>query len=240
MPTKNRRRAPSSNAAVDGASPPAWGDASLRLEHRISATRPHPPEEVGDDVPERSVPDPAFADWIRGTFVAATGPLANPDHEHLLEARIGVLWTNVINVSKMRHVLATAEIPQTMGSRWKSARADQQMRDWFEMAPDFVLTFYAPDCRMLDDRSFCALIEHELYHCAQAEDQYGDPKFDRQTGRPMYAIRGHDVEEFVGVVKRYGSTTDQVRQLVAAANAKRLLGDAPISIACGTCARMAA
>jgi hypothetical protein len=149
---------------------------------------------------------------------------ANAEHEHLLDARIGVLWTNVINDRQMRHVMATAEIPQTMGSAWKKARADQQLRDWFQFVPDFVLTFSAPDCLELDDRSFCALIEHELYHCAQAEGVDG-PKFDRLTGAPIYAIRGHDVEEFTAVVQRYGPTSAAVQDLVDAANASPLIGD---------------
>jgi hypothetical protein len=230
-----------STVAGGASSSSTWDDReALRIERRISTTRPHPPDEVGEEVPERFAADTSFADWIRGTFVDASGPLANIDHEHLLDARIGVLWTNVINVTKMRHVLGTAEIPQTMGGAWKRGRAEQQLRDWFELDVDFLLTFYAPECEQLDDRSFCSLIEHELYHCAQAVDQYGAPKFDRDTGRPIFAIRGHDVEEFTGVVRRYGATSSAVRELVTAANARALIGDAPISIACGTCAKAAA
>ncbi len=210
------------------------------LERRISATRPHPPADVADDVPERHVPAPAFQDWIRGTFIDASGPLANAKHEHLADAKIGVLWTNVINTSKMRSVLATAEIPQTMGSAWKRARAEQQVREWFESQVDFLLTFYAPDCRLLNDRAFCALVEHELHHCAQAVDRYGNPRFDQATGAPVFALKGHDVEEFTDVVARYGPTSPDVVAMVAAANARPRVGDAPISIACGTCAQMAA
>lgn len=210
-----------------------------QLARRISATRPHPPELLADDCAERTEPDARFAEWIRDTFLVADGALSNEAHGHLLDARIGVLWTNAINVRQMRSILATAEIPQTMGSAWKRARAEQQMRDWFLFVPDFVLTFYAPEVRLLDDRSFCALIEHELHHCAQAEGEHG-PKFDRETGEPIYAIRGHDVEEFTAVVRRYGPTSRDVQNLVDAANSTPLLGDGPIDIACGTCARMAA
>jgi hypothetical protein len=159
---------------------------------------------------------------------------ANEEHAHLLDARIGVLWTNAINIRQQRAVMATAEILQTMGGAWKRARAEQQLRDWFAMAPDFILTFYAPDVARLDDRSFCALIEHELYHCAQHEGENG-PAFDRQSGRPIYAIRGHDVEEFTPVVRRYGPTSADVQAMVDAANVAPLLGDGPIDIACGTC-----
>lgn len=194
---------------------------------------------MGDDVPEGFTPDLNFAEWIRGTFIDATGPLANERHEHLAEASIGVLWTNVINTTKMRHVLGTAEMPQVMGGAWKRGRFEQQLRDWFQTEPTFLLTLYAPECRLLNDRSFCALVEHELCHCAQAEDQYGSPKFGRM-GEPIYAIAGHDVEEFTDVVERYGPTTPELRQMIRAANGRPLMGDGAISIACGTCGLIAA
>lgn len=235
---------PTAHAGLDDDS---WGSAPLRLDprqaqlaRRISETRPHPPDEVGQEEPERFAPDQRFADWIRDTFVAAGGPLVNEDHEHLLDARIGVLWTNVINERQMRHVMATAEIPQTMGGSWKRGRAEQQLRDWFLFVPDFVLTFSGPDCARLDDRSFCALVEHELYHCAQKQDAFGAPMFDRETGAPVFAIRGHDVEEFTAVVRRYGPTSAAVQDMVDAANSAPLIGDGPIELACGTCARAAA
>lgn len=209
------------------------------IERRIRTTRPAPPAEVADDEPERFVPDPACAEWIRGTFIAASGPLANPLHEHLLDASIGVLWTNTINLSKMRTVLGTAEIPQTMGGAWKRGRAEQQLRDWFECEVDFLLTFYAPEVSQLDDRGFCRLVGHELRHCAQSEDRYGAPRFDRQTGKPLYCIRGHDVEVFFDEIEQFGPTPDVERLLAIAKRAPRF-GDGPISVACGTCLARAA
>jgi hypothetical protein len=214
-----------------------WGDEPLRareqLERRVATSRPFPPESTGEQEPETFVPDLAFAEWIIGTFINASGPLANEDHAHLVDARFGVLWTNCINVRQHRHVLASAELPQTQGSKWKKGRADQQLREWFGAEVDFVLTFYAPECEALDDRAFCALVEHELYHCAQAEGPNG-PKFDPQTGQPIYDIRGHDVEEFVGVARRYGITSREVRQLVDAINAGADVPGAAIEVACGT------
>jgi hypothetical protein len=218
----------------------SWGDEPLRLVsveliRAANESRPKPPEEVGEQEPTRFVPDSGFAQWIHDTFISAVGPLANVEHEHLMDAKIGVLWTNCVNVSKQRQILGTAEIPQTMGSTWKRERAAQQLRDWFLAEVDFVLTFYAPEVDNLDHRAFCALVEHELKHCAQAIDNYGAPKFDRNTGHPIFAIRGHDVEEFVSVVARYGVTSSDVQALVNAAKAKPLIGDKPIDIACGTC-----
>lgn len=223
----------------------SWGDTPIRerVDDRagivgaaILELRPQPPAECAEDELERFTPDLKFAEWIRDTFISAAGPIANEDHDHLLDAKIGALWTNCINVSKMRHVLATAEIPQTMGGAWKRGRADQQLRDWFEQDVDFLLTFYAPGMADLDDRSFCSVVEHELYHCAQKEDRYGAPAFDRETGLPIFGIRGHDVEEFSGVVRRYGAV-GPVRELVEAAKRAPVVSDHAIAGACGTCDR---
>src|SRR4051794_31486233 len=89
---------------------PAWGGELLRrvadaqLERRGVVLRPYALEEVSEDRPEGFVPDRGFAEWIRETFIAASGPLANEEHEHLMDARLGVLWTNGVNVSKMRTI----------------------------------------------------------------------------------------------------------------------------------------
>lgn len=218
---------------------PGWGDDVLRLpthlERRTATARPYPPDRVDEDTPEAFVPDDTLLAWIRETFIEGSGPLANEDHEHLIDAVIGVLWTNAINVSKQREVLATAEIPNAMAGGWKRARFEFQLRQWFEVVPDFVLTFSGPSCCRLDDRAFCALVEHELYHCAQALDRYGAPRFNEATGRPMFTIRGHDVEEFTGVVERYGPTSRELRAMVKAAQRAPNVGDDPIAIACGTC-----
>lgn len=201
--------------------------------------RPFPPEAMAD-VEERFEPDDDLRDWIIGTFIDPAGELANPDHAHLADAEIGVLWTNVGNSKAMRLVIGQAELmpPMAMG-KWQRARAVQQIEEWFGRMPDFLLTFYSPAASEMDDPSFCALVEHELYHCAQKRDQYGMPKFT-QEGRPSFAIRGHDVEEFVGVVARYGAAATSVAEMVAAANQRPSVALADIAGACGTCALKAA
>ena len=79
------------------------------------------------------------------------------------------------------------------------------MTDWFGMVPDFIITINAAWWLQASDVEACALVEHELYHCAQDSDEYWAPKFNKQTGRPVFTIRGHDVEEYIGVVRRYGA-----------------------------------
>jgi hypothetical protein len=50
----------------------------------------------------------------------------------------------------------------------------------------------------------------------QKEDQYGMPAFDKVTGEPKWDLAGHDVEEFVKVVARYGAHSSELAALIAA------------------------
>lgn len=201
-------------------------------------TRPMPPAEVIEPVPETFLPAEDLREWIVATFLDPDSAMFNPDHAHLGQAELGVLWTNSPNSRHMRFVIGQAEImpPMAMG-KWPRARAIAQIEEWFGAVPDFLLTFFAPAAAEMDDASFCALVEHELYHCGQERDQYGAPKFTRD-GAPKFAIRGHDVEEFVGVVARYGADA-QVREMIDAAAMAPAIALADIAGACGTCLRAA-
>lgn len=176
-------------------------------------------------------------DWIITAILTNGGPLYNEDHEHLLNAYIGCLWTNVDNSKKGRTVVGQAELPlQSRGGKWETARAKQQLMDLFGRAPDFLLTFHAECSREADDASFCALVEHELYHCAQDEDGFGSPKFNTE-GEPVWCIKGHDVEQFIGVVRRYGAEASGVVELAIAAASEPEVAKARISQSCALCAK---
>ena len=206
--------------------------------------RPLPPHGLATfseiEMADRFVPSPELREWITGTFLKDDSPLFNVDHAHLQDADIGVLWTNCDNSRNMRSVIGQAELmpPMAMG-KWQRARACQQIEEWFGDMPDFLITFSAPAAHGMDDASFCALVEHELYHCAQKMDQYGMPKF-KEDGTPSFAIRGHDVEEFVGVVARYGAIDPGVAAIFEVAGRKPMICAASIAGACGTCLRTAA
>jgi hypothetical protein len=203
-------------------------------------TRPLPPEQLREHalVDERQdfEPDRDAWEWIRATFLEQTSPLHNPEHAHLRFAHVGILWTNVGNSRQMRRILGQAEMPMARGGKWAKARHDLQLREWFGSVPDFVITLDAPFCAEADDASFCALVEHELMHCAQRRNPYGAPLFSRSTGKPIFGIRGHDVEEFVGIVRRYGAIDGGVLALAAAAREKPLIDLAKIATVCGTVA----
>lgn len=51
---------------------------------------------------------------------------------------------------------------------------------------------------------------------------------------PKLKLRGHDVEEFVGVVRRYGAS-EEVQAIIDAASEKPEVARLNISRACGTC-----
>ena len=63
------------------------------------------------------------------------------------------------------------------------------MVEWFGFVPDFLITLSASFCRDHSDVEFCALIEHELYHIAHAKNEFGMPKYSRDTGKPILAIQ---------------------------------------------------
>jgi len=235
---------------------------SLRFPAKVAAPfadRPRPPHALCREAllaaQEAFAPAPEVERWLRRAIVggvpavgdaSAPSPLLNPDHRHLDHASIGVLWTNVAHTRQGRVVLGTAELPAKAlkGSAWAKGRQLLQLRAWFGgVLPDFLITLSAPYAAQATDAQWCALVEHELYHCAQARGPYGVPRFSPETGMPLWAIRGHDVEEFAGVVARYGADVTGTRALVDAAiahDAGRGVRLEAIAGACGTCLRAAA
>jgi hypothetical protein len=77
------------------------------------------------------------------------------------------------------------------------------------------------------------LAKHELHHVGQSKNPYGAPAFDKQ-GRLTLRFVGHDVEEFIGVVARYGPSSE-VRHPVVAAGAAPTVPRLNIARACGRC-----
>lgn len=202
-----------------------------------------PPASVADDLLGMVfAPAPDLAAWARRTFIDRDGPLANPDHMHLQEAEIGMLWASTGFVTKGRRVVGTAEDTEQagMGNAWRKGRVEQQLREWFGSPPRFLITIDAFYWREASDAEACALIEHELYHLAHLRNEFGDPAFTKD-GQPRLGIQGHDVEEFVGVVRRYGpgDPDSSVARLVIAAAAGPRVEEARIRHACGLCAAKA-
>ncbi|MEN8639599.1 putative metallopeptidase [Pseudomonas sichuanensis] len=195
--------------------------------------RPLPSKELLDSVFLTIQPAPEAWEWIQREILASTGSIHNEEHAHLIDANIGVLWASTGFAKQGRVVLGQAEQLMFRAGGWQKARQEQQMREWFGEEPEFLITLAADYCAQCSDAEFCALIEHELFHIAHKLDKYGAPAFT-QDGLPKLEMRGHDVEEFVGVVRRYGAS-DDVQQLIDAASRPPEVAKINISRACGTC-----
>ena len=188
-------------------------------------------------------PAPDLASWTRSAFIAEGAPLENSDHEHLRHARIGVLLTNVRYTTKGKQVCGEAREAAPSGANdWKRASRRQQLLRWFGeewegQLPDFLITLDAPyvagRLEKGDTAAVCALVEHELYHCAQATDRHGFPQFDDATGRPKWTVAPHDLEEFTGVAERYGAATGQLGRMQKALMEGPTVDPADVDAVCG-------
>ena len=172
--------------------------------------------------------------WVGDNILLESGHLYNPDHFHLHAADIAFMWAANAFEKRGRVVLGQCEEVMLRAGGWQKSRMEQQMHEWFGRIPKFIITLAADYCEQCNDLEFCALVEHELYHIAQATDAYGAPKFNKETGMPVLKLRGHDVEEFVGVVRRYGASKD-VQEMVDAANRLAEVAYIDVARACGTC-----
>lgn len=199
-------------------------------------TRPYPPPHLMNEfsVYTRLTPANEIHEWVDEHILSESGDLYNPDHFYLKDADLCFLWASSAFEKKGRVVLGQCEEVMMRAGGWQKARMEQQMHEWFGRVPTFVITLAADYCAECSDLDFCALLEHELYHITQALDQYGAPKFNRDTGQPVLTMRGHDVEEFVGVVRRYGASKE-VQDMVDAANRPAEVAHVNVARACGTC-----
>jgi len=199
-------------------------------------SRPYPPADFVEDFAPyiKLMPATGIMQWVTDNILNSEGELHNPDHAHLIDADIAFLWAASAFSKKGRTVLGQAEEVMMRAGGWQKARMEQQLYEWFGHKPDFIITLAGDFCSQCSDLEFCALVEHELYHIAQEVDEFGAPKFYRDSGLPKLCMRGHDVEEFVGVVRRYGASAD-VQEIIEAASSPAEVAKINIARACGTC-----
>ena len=200
------------------------------------ATRPMPPPDMIEMAGPSFAPAYELAEWVDKCFLQPGSLLFNEDHVHLQDARIGYLWSALEYTKQGRLVVGTCEMFQVQGSKWIKARAEQQMIGWFGSIPDFIITLFAPWCAAAEDATFCATTEHELYHASFAVDKFGAPRFDADD-QYIFRLRGHDVEEHLGVVERYGpgAASSNVSRMVELGRRSPLIAAADIRACCGNC-----
>ena len=76
--------------------------------------RPYPPSSLLElselsDFGIRLAPAPEIWDWLKAEILADTGSIHNPEHAHLIDANIGVLWASTGFAKQGRVVLGQAE-----------------------------------------------------------------------------------------------------------------------------------
>ncbi|MFH3825356.1 putative metallopeptidase [Acinetobacter pittii] len=205
---------------------------------------PFPPTDFIDQADEeeaiRIVPASDLKNWVVANFLTLGGPLHNPDHDHIAEMLhdnegfLASAWASTAYTRTKRMVLGQCEKVMFQQGGWKKARQEQQMRDWFGFVPIYLITIDASFCEKANDNEFCALFEHELYHIGVERDSDGEIIYSDHTGLPKRYLAGHDVEEFIGVVKRWGAN-DSVKRLVEVAKNPPFVSDLDISKCCGNC-----
>jgi len=106
-------------------------------------------------------------------------------------------------VKQARTIIGTMALP-----RWQGSMGP--MAEWLlatacgGIVPDFILTIDLVWWNLAGPREREALVFHELCHCMHAVDKDGELRFT-DDGLPVWAIRGHDLEEFRAVVEKYGA-----------------------------------
>lgn len=214
--------------------------AKAKTAQALKPKRPMPPREMGEFIDGRRMPSYApaleMSQWVHETFLRPGAPLHNDEHKHLMDADIGFLWAAEYYAKQMRRILGQTEEVLFRVGRWQRGRQEQQLEEWFGRVPGWLITLDVNYCEACTDVEFCALVEHELYHIGQERDAFGAPAFTKD-GLPKLAMRGHDVEEFIGVVRRYGigQSDGALAKMIAAGNAGPEVERINISHACGTC-----
>ena len=163
--------------------------------------------------------------------------LYNQDHEHLLSFQPlrFLSYGLTLNVrQKDKRVYGQTEKVMINVGGWRKQRQELQLINWFGDIPKYIITLDARVCQVMSDTDFCALVEHELYHIGHKKNKDSGEFEYTSVGEPRLYLRGHDVEEFHGVVQRYGAS-EEVQKMVNLANEGPTISRANIAHACGTC-----
>jgi hypothetical protein len=211
----------------------------------LAYTRPQPPDWLRRECLGFARAENVEA-LIRNDFTGRGGLFFDVEHGHLSAARVAVLWAGSKCVIRGSEKIGTMELVppyENTPSTWSGAVKQDWMRRFYarEEWPHFRMTLSGPLCHIADDRTFFATVDHELLHADHKKDQYGAPRFNDDTGQPIWGIRPHDYEGFAGTTERYGADADGSRAIVSAGLKQprfHWIPGKPFSAnVCGTCKR---
>jgi hypothetical protein len=130
-------------------------------------------------------------------------------HAHLCDAKIVLAWCFSWKPNKDGQLI--------LGQCRKASDLDRQMHSY---DITILLNYHAWTEVNFTDLHKRALLDHELCHADLDYDKDGEPREDAH-GRKIYRIRRHDLEEFRGIVERYGCWKGDIEAFVQAAMASR-------------------
>lgn len=135
------------------------------------------------------------------------------EHNHLVEARIGLAWRIGWKADTDKHL--------QLGQVRKRGDLDRELDNF-----DFIIMLNEEAWPTLNETQKRALLDHQLCHCALSLDADGTPKYNDRD-RLVCRIKKHDVEEFRAIVERNGLWTQDLEEIAKAAinDAKRPLLD---------------
>lgn len=128
-----------------------------------------------------------------------------PDHALLERCRVLYVWRDKASKSMGRVVLGRARRISGLNAFLITSGEEESL---------YVIEIAADEWGRLTEPQRVALVDHELCHCRVLEED---------DGSLSLKVRGHDVEEFFGIVERHGLWKRDVELLgVTAASQLRL------------------
>lgn len=137
--------------------------------------------------------------------------LVSKHHPHIKDARIVLVWRYGWRED--------VDGGLKLGTATKASDLNAQLGDY-----DFAISLNHDVLNSADwqEAQTVALLDHELCHCTYAVDEDGVKRTD-ETGRTVWRLRKHDIEEFREVIERNGLyKADLVKFAESIADAKPL------------------
>jgi hypothetical protein len=162
----------------------------------------------------------ALEDFTQRQFLDRSGLFFDPEHGHLTNVFIGILWASSTHVDKGSVKAGTAQlVKRSEPTKWSEAVQQVFLHQMFGATtlPIFRITLHAPTWFAYNDRQRFALLDHELSHCGHAKGAFGEPRFSSTTGQPVWCTNPHDSETFVGTTERWGAEASGSAGIVRAA-----------------------
>jgi hypothetical protein len=148
--------------------------------------------------------------------IAAELVATDPDHAHLRLGSVNILFLfrRDPKFTQDKIELGSLSLPVFQGKT--GALAKWLMIRSFGALPDFVMILDQTFWDQAPREQKVALVDHELTHAIVARNKNGEERFG-DDGRPVWAIKPHDLEEFDRIVAKHGAWTPDISSFLSAA-----------------------